>query len=311
MEVFYPNEFRRDRPQEIVGDWRNLYEGGQQQNVKNIRFPIVRLAHVTHNAEADEITTDHSYQFKVAPKYGRSNYRPDTGSYRWSPDINSFVPIDENTNLFQGNYSWWSLYVQECQYNLPHNHPNTEDCRSTAQIARDLPQGDNGYPDYYVANYLKHPSESIYGNRVFNADFSDLLNAYVKSRNSREVFIKIGGTLRYRSEICFVLIVCTENDELDFPALRTNNEYFETNGLINDDGRVINRNAIANFHPRHIIQWAREDGKTQSYSYITPAFAFYYPDILMAVDRTMCETSEIGHMYPFCIKGINKKCPNN
>ena len=299
MELFYPNEFRRDRPQGIRGNWRNLYEGEQQQNVENIRVPILKLAHVTHNAEADQITTVNSYQFQVAQKRGRAGGE---GSHMWNPD-NTCVHIDGNTPLFQGNYSWWSPYAHE--YVLPPDHPNREDCRYPAEIAEDLPQ------HYYVANYLTHPSKSFYGNRVFYAAFSDLLDAYVKSRRSRHVFIKIGGTLRYTGEICFVLIVCTENDELDFPALGTNNEYFEINGLVNDDGRVIDRNAIANFHPRHIIQWAREDGNTQSYSYITPAFAFYYPDEngMLVLEDAMCH--EVKHTEAFCLKKVYGNCPNN
>jgi hypothetical protein len=303
MELYCPNEFRRDTPQGIVGEWRNLYEGEQQPNVENIRVPILKLAHVTHNAEADEITTGHSYQFRAAPKYGR----PGTGSYRWTP-INDFVPIDENTNLFQGNYSWWSPYAHE--YDLPPNHPHSEYCKSPAQIAGSLPQG-----DYYVANYLKDPSESFYGNRVFHANFSDLLDAYAESRNSKEVFIKIGGTLRYRGEICFVLIVCTERDDLDFPALRTNDDFFETNGLINGDGMVLNRSVIANFRPRYIIQWAREDENIVHHSYITAAFAFYYPDIMLVVDRRNvcgdCSPAESIHTDRFCLKKKNGKCPNN
>jgi hypothetical protein len=309
MELYCPNEFRRDTPQGIVGEWRNLYEGVKQPNVENIRVPILKLAHVTHNAEAHQITTDHSYQFKVAPKYGR----PGTGSFWWRPDKKKFVPIDENTNLFQGNYSWWGPYCAH-DYHLPEGHTNEEYCISPAEINKRIrPQR-----HYFVANYLKHPSESIYGNCVFYADFLDLLDAYAESRNSKEVFIKIGGTLRYRSEICFVLIVCTEheNDDLDFPALRTNDEYFETNGLINDDGRVIDRNAIANFHPRHIIQWAkpREDGGKPSYSYITPAFAFYYPDEgeLLELQLAKCHKAEVIHKEGFCLKAVNKKkCPNN
>ena len=303
MELFCPREFRRDTPKGIEGDWRSLYEGKQQGKVENIRVPILALAHVTHKAEADKIKTDHSYEFRPAPKCGR----PGTGSCMWNPSILfDYVPISEKTNLFQGNYSWWSPYAHN--YDLPEDHPNREYCISPAQIAAGiLPQ-----KDYYVANYLKNPPESFYGDHVFPCSFTELLIAYVQSRNSGEVFIKIGGTLRYRGEICFVLIVCTENDDLGFPALHTNDEYFETNGLIDDDGRVRNYNAIANFHPRYIIQWAREDEGKKSYSYITAAFAFYYPDILLAVDRKKCGTPKINkHTDEFCLKKLGKKCPNN
>jgi hypothetical protein len=306
MELYCPNEFRRDTPQGIVGEWRNLYEGVKQPNVENIRVPILKLAHVTHNAEAHQITTDHSYQFKVAPKYGR----PGTGSFWWRPDKKKFVPIDENTNLFQGNYSWWGPYCAH-DYHLPEGHTNEEYCISPAEINKRIrPQR-----HYFVANYLKHPSESIYGNCVFYADFLDLLDAYAESRNSKEVFIKIGGTLRYRGEICFVLIVCTERDDLDFPALRTNDDFFETNGLINGDGMVLNRSVIANFRPRYIIQWAREDENIVHHSYITAAFAFYYPDIMLVVDRRNvcgdCSPAESIHTDRFCLKKKNGKCPNN
>ena len=302
MEVFYPNQFTTERPQGIGGEWRKFYDGEEQKNVKDICVPILQLAHITHNAEAHQIGTDLSFQFRVAPKYGR----PGMGSCMWNPDINGFVPIDQKTNLFPGNYSWWSPYAHN--YHLPRDHLNRENCRSPAQIAQIIPQG-----DYYVANYLKHPPESIYGNCVFHCSLTELLIAYGESRFSHEIFIKIGGTLRYRGEICFVLIVCTENDALDFPPLRTNDEYFKTNGLIDNHGKVMDRKAIANFHPRHIIQWSREYKKKVNHSYITAAFAFYYPDRL-AVKREWCGTAEIrSHTveYEYCLKQEKGKCPNN
>ena len=370
MEVFYQNEFRIDRPR-LRGAWRDLYDGELQQKVENIRVPLLRLAHVTHNAETEEITTANDYQFTVAQKCGRAGYDI-VGSYNGDTGVR----IYENTNIFPGYYSWWSPYAHN--YILPEGHPNVEDCSPPARIKEILlsksmsestsdeissksestsdeissksestsdeissksestsdqipltesiseqdsidemvPRQEEPIQNYYVANYLKDLSESIYGNCVFHCSFKDLLNAYAFSRrDSHRLYIKRGGTLRYRGEICFVLIVCTESDQLHFPRLHRRGN-FETNGLINKDGRVINRGAIANFHPRHIIQWARDDegDRKKIYSYITAAFAFYYPnkDGKLVVDRKKCRATEIDkHTDERCLKKKNGICPNN
>ena len=301
-ELFFPNEFRCDLPQpnppqRFAAGWRNLYAGELQRKVENIRVPILKLAHVTHDTEAAQIMIENNFRFTVADKRGRAFGQ---GSRMWNADTNTFDIIDPDTTLFEGYYSWWSPYAYD--YDLPQYHPNRADCISPAIINREILEPSRNRVEAYVANYLKHPAESIYGDCIFHFDFIDLLDAYVKSRASETVFIKIGGTLRYRGEICFFLIVCTEKDKLDFPPLGTDNEYFETNGLINDRGEVRTRYKRANFHPRHIIQWSRVKDEAQKYhSYIATAFAFYYPDRngSLVVDR---QPEYIKH--PLCLKGV-------
>ena len=306
-ELFFPNEFRRDLPQlnppqRFANGWRNLYEGELQRKVENIRVPILELAHVTHNDEADQIMIENNFRFTVADKRGRPFGQ---GSYKWNDDENTFHIINQGAPLFegQGYYSWWSPYAFE--YYLPENHPNRAHCISPARIRREILEPSRDRVEAYVVDYLKHPVESIYGDCVFHFDFIDLLDAYKKSRASDTVFIKVGGTLRYRGEICFFLIVCTGKDELkNFPPLGTDNKYFETNGLINGRGRITDYDAIPNFHPQHIIRWSRVKGEVKkSHSYIAAAFAFYYPEPngSLVVDR---QAEYIRHFPQFCLKGV-------
>ena len=267
--------------------------------MENIRVPILKLAHTTHNREAQCISQGNTCEFKARQKLGK----PGTGSYRWNTD--HFDHVDNKTVLLKGCYSWWTSYVHN--YNVPDDHPNAEYCISPAKIKRDIL--DHSNVSVCVADFLKYPSECIYGNRIFSCDFVDLLDAYARSRNSEHLFVKIGGTLRYKHVSCYVLIICTDGDQdlSDIPPLTTKNNYiFESNGLT-IEGRVINRQAIGNFHPHHIIQWAED----KSYCTAEAAFVFYFPEQALIVEHPKCEKATIdAHTEETCLRKVMGRCPN-
>ena len=156
--------------------------------------------------------------------------------------------------------------------------------------------------------------------RSFVCNFEHLLTAYASARGIGigNVCIRKGGTLRYELEICYVLIICTDNDEdrrelADFDPLQLKSPEFQTNGLIRADGSLENPAAIATFYPRCIISWAKHiSSDPDRYSYENVAFAFYFPEdgSSMVVDH--CAKIEVGHN--FCIKTQPTiggwKCPN-
>ena len=272
--------------------------------VQDIRVPFLRLAHITHEREARQIVneTTKSCEFKVKQKLGRFSGR----SFKWHNS--QFVMIDSNTPLLEGYYSWWSPYAHDYKpperYQNPHYLPPVEIRRN---ILEPLPA------IVHVANYLKDPPESIYGNHVFHCDFKDLLTAYAKSRKNNilslidsHICIRFGGILRYQCETCHVLIICVYEDRLPFPTINARDSVFNTNGLTNDDGVVVDLDAVADFHPMDVITWA---GK--SFSYATAAIGFYYPNQygLLKVEPTKWKRGLVGHQSGFCAKRV-LKCPN-
>ena len=54
-------------------------------------------------------------------------------------------------------------------------------------------------------------------------------------------FLRVGGTLRYKKEICYVIIVHTEAEATDeikrLPPL-CDSDHFTLNGFLHEDGRV-------------------------------------------------------------------------
>jgi hypothetical protein len=296
-EVFFPNVFR-NTPPDFKGWGKNC---PCSQQFTDVRVPILKLAHVTHACNETEIITENSYEFEANKKYGRKNHQ--SRVYR----DDAYDVIDHNTLMFPGYYSWWSPCAYE--YNIPPEHPQATNCLTPSKIESLKKEGIY----YYVPGYLQNPPSSFYGDRVFHLDFQHLLGAYAGSRQCdiTEICFRIGGTLRYHYEMCYVVIVCTTGDHLDFALLQPFNDKFEANGLFCDDGRLINSTAIATFHPQNIISWMGG----QSYSYATAAFGFYYPDQKLIVTRENTNRSEIKHDPKFCAKMIldkkTYKCPSS
>ena len=238
-EVLFPNEFISIHPwggipppaqrPVMLSDERNYA-------VPPVVIPMSNLMHVTHNAEAQQITSVENnimFNFQAAPKLGKVlgayDGRPCGESFKSNPDHTSFAYISPDKAVFPGSYSWWSIYSA------------TDDSR--------------------------------YGNNAFVCDFLHLLTSYATSRqvDLRKICIRKGGTLRYKQEICYVLIICHEADgDLiggGFGALELMPNKFQTNGLIDGCGRICNISATPTF-----LQQQYSDG-----SHEIAAVAFYFP----------------------------------
>ena len=313
--------------------------------LKDVKVPIFRLAHVTHDSEASEIRCD--FEFKARKKYGKV-----LGAYDGRPCGESFRPserrhhhgryfqIKDHETVFPGYYSWWGIY--------PKYDDLTGDYIKPAEIRKDLDSLDHEKGlKAFVPSYIKSPPESIYGNHAFVSDFQHLLNSYAISRDKLEVkkvcirkgatsrgklevknvCIRKGGTLRYFKEICYVLIVCIGGDDdealSDFMPLEIDSDQFHTNGLIDDSGKIVKDTAIPTFHPKRVMPWIKNKDKPEPerYSYETTAIAFYFPDKCcnMKLSRNECTQEEVFHNKKFCSKkqppqesdkGKNWKCPN-
>ena len=131
------------------------------------------------------------------------------------------------------------------------------------------------------------PLESPYGDQGFVVSFKDLLKCYKESHSDgvnpkdQALFLRVGGTLRYCYEICYVVMVCTKHDkELEcYPSLYTCSDIFDHKRLLHPSGQIVEKfyesKETMDFKIRYAIKCVP---KKQYSSYETIAFAFYHPE---------------------------------
>lgn len=177
-------------------DWENV---PNIPEFRNVQIPIRSLCHVTHNHQFMEIVSEQpgSFILKSHRKVGKSGYF----NYDGSPVGNSFVAaeadgiphdrslywyIGPDENLLPGSYIWWSVDI-----NYPPNPP--PGCRTSP---------------------LFNPHNSPYGRNKIWGSFEDVLSAYQESFPCDEqgryptIELRVGGTKRYKCEVCYVVIAC-------------------------------------------------------------------------------------------------------
>lgn len=152
---------------------------------------------------------------------------------------------------------------------------------------------------------------SGYGNNAFIISLSDILDDYQKARahGTDRVCLKVGGTLRYRHEICYVVVVCMEGELDDMPIVDENNEVFDHRGLLDTNGVVVDRSKTPQ---------ATTTDKTSGYSWENVAFGFYFPEqqqqLVCAANNI--EWIKVRHDPENCLKKKPRKkfeksmCPN-
>ena len=260
-EVFFPNRFTVETHSGKAPEMFPNYP----EELKGIAVPINHFTHVTHDEEASEICQDGHFEFKARKKFGKTRERDGRScgdSFRPSQvSVGLYFQITDKDAVFPGYHSWWSVHLE-------HTHPP-----SHIQGVLDRIEGFNTF----VPDYLNVNPHSRYGNHAFVCSFEGLLTAYANARDVEigNVCIRKGGTLRYKFEICYVLIICTDNNRdrrelADFNPLELKSSQFHTNGLITANGNIRDPAAIATFHPKRIISSAKRigsDDKADKYSY--------------------------------------------
>ena len=149
--------------------------------------------------------------------------------------------------VLPGYYIWWSIHKTD----NPPPPPNT-----------------------YVSSLFSNPSSSVYGSRRISITSRDWLYSYqggfaYKDGHHSCLQFRNGGTLRYKHEICYVVIVCAEghfNGDDDYPVMDAFNINYEANGRIRNVGEW-------RVHIKNRITWK----KGVSYSWDHFVFAFHYP----------------------------------
>lgn len=224
------------------------------------------------------VSTVPFYNTKKTSRFPGNRTVPGEMKYQEIPGAHTVLP---------GYYSWWGLSLE---YQLPQDV--TDAVHSLEQIGT------------YVAGYVKTPPESSYGNNAFCVALHNLLKSYADSRQCSfaKIHLKIGGTLRYRYEVCYVIIFCTKDDLKTLSKFKDitqheDNGVLNPNGLVGQDGGGINPGAIPIFSPQHVVSWY--SGTRKSISWEGIAFALYFPngDLTLKCPTEMVEQREISHRF--------------
>ena len=250
---------------------------------RKLQIPITHLSHCTHESTADMIKGEEAGMCKFKTK----EKKPRGDGSSCLCDINDVHP-EISFNIIPGYLSWWGLSVKNW-------YENDNRGRRIKRAVEELHR-----KKVYVPNYLQSVPCSIYGDRSFTYDFNQLIEHYKTSRddcnddNEKKVHFKKAGTLRYRHEICYVILVCTAKDlqeasikdmptakELDKENIEveTGSElpqdridkgmenYFQPNGYVTRMDCFISEYPIRAIYPGYHF-----------YSWDNLNFAFYFPN---------------------------------
>lgn len=253
---------------------------------------VRKLGHITHDKEAASISGpdgERNYVFKSQQKKGKA--------YEWdgSPMGESFLdvflnPNDSSVSLDPDNQQY--KYIPRSQSIMP-----------------------NGYYSWWgISDPTNSPEPSPYGNNEFSGDLCDLLKCYRDSRHATDVYLLVGGTLRYIHEICCFIIVCTDEDRSSrfkafkppFPSSDTRDPEFDPNGLINATGKVISfdRTSTPEFKPKYRAKYQR---------WANLAFAFYFENNTQQLNcgkDVITLRTDIKHNESGC-KCVKKRSPGS
>lgn len=240
-------------------------------------IPIDNIVHTTHRDSARGIKRKGrptEYTFEPKAKRGKSNLHDseNQGSFKKISERNSFQKIRSHERVLPGNLSWWGLDTIQWY-------------KSDDKLGQTIGKEVKFLRDerIFVAPFMSNPAESRYGDTGLIVSFKNALQSYKDSRTDLvdpKVCLRVAGTLRYRYEICYVVIVCTTDDkELEcYPSLHNCKE-FDDKGFVHESGRIresfYSSTETIDFKPELFIKSVPQ--KKYS-SYETPAFPFYYPE---------------------------------
>ena len=201
-EVFFPKEFTFDQPWG-KDDFRiDLPDKCSVINQPDYYVNVQRVAHITHFESAKSIISS-GFKFQAKQKRGDKGYSYicQTTDRDGDHDLEKFNPIDNSTFITPcpGYFSWWGIEIT--------NYPDRKDFDAKCQELNIKSK-----PSSLFA------SDSMYGPVKLSLDFEHLCDSYVQSiapGQKKYLLYKIGGTLRYKKEVCYVIVVCIAKDGVD------------------------------------------------------------------------------------------------
>ncbi len=194
-------------------------------------------------------------------------------------DVTSYRKIETDEEVLPGYYSWWAIH-----------------------------KTDNPPPppvDITVSDLFKDQPTSRYGSKRISTTSLHLLQSYQdgfvnKGGQYPLLQFRNGGTLRYKHEICYVVIACAKDHftgtDDDYPIIPANIQYDDSdNGRITSVGEwsVTIRNGVT----------TKRKDKRQSIPYWDHyVFAFHYPaeDYRLVLPSAHVDVENVEHN--FCIK---------
>lgn len=254
------------------------HQPARSNTFPTLSLPVTTLSHITHEREAQQINRARdgvTFCFQPSPKLGKGYswdgspigesfkdcfLRSGKGKVALNPSCQSYWHVSKTESVMpSGYYSWWGMLALLDESNID----------SALKYARMLK---------YCPNYLNNPRSSLYGNVEFSGDLYQLLQDYQLTHspspdNLTNVYLLLGGTLRYSHEICCVVIVCAEhhrhNEALKsyqpIPLISSvpagiQDPILLPNGLTNVHGQVdFHRKSVPQFYPMHLnidTSWA-------------------------------------------------------
>ena len=267
--------------------------GEQPRHREPLYIPVSQLCHVTHREQGRQIMRNPAiFQFEMNSKVGKSleesdiengcywgeSYRFKRGDLSTPNEHMLYERIPPRGQVIPGLYTWWGLYVE---------HP---------------PPG----PQDTLPNYLKTPPNSIYGSTAFVISFHDILESYASARScsSHNICLRVGGTMRYKREIAYVIIVCTTSDEQElfrYDTVTSRGEPIDMQGLVNDNGVIVDNTRAPLFTTKYYNTFD---------SYETLNFAFYFPekhDSECSSHVYVIQVKAVEHSRYRCIRKIQLK----
>ena len=334
----YFEELGRDNKEEILFKghhvthlpWMRYHEwnyipllpGNRFIPYQNVGVAVKKLCHITHNEEFKEISqNDKYYVFKPKQKFGKSGYISHSKQVGKSYALcePSALPPNHQTQyrmvnmhkeVLPGYYIWWSI---------------DHSCVPTVPSWKLEKYFGHQWYGYYTSEPFERPITSRYGNHMFTSYIMQLLQSYQSAYGSPlpRIEFRCGGTLRYRCEICYVVIVCAVNphekhslSEEEFPIIWENVQIiYNSNGQVSfvQPPEITLRNGITGYY---------EDGMFSDYipySWDTYAFALHFPTEHFKLEipkLTLFSTKTIEHD-DFCTKkrpdplnNHKPSCPN-
>ena len=277
-------------PLEIADKVESLWDA---VDIPYTSIPIQNLSHATHTEEKNQILKEKCCTFRPSPKNGRKDYSIFIDNKTGKRD-----EIGDGSRLLPGYLSWWGV--------------NTAEWYDTDIRGKELRKAiDELHNEHiYVPNFLQSPESSSYGGYSLIVSFQDLIQHYKESRRncrSKNVYLLKAGTLQYKYEHCYVIMVCMEEDrERDAQLAAMSSVYgeniFKSNGCINKEGKIVNLISVPSFRAQNLVKVKYREGETR-YEYEEIAFAFYFEeDQKFLIPKAEEKTVEVSHNDKFCIK---------
>ena len=308
-DIFFPGEFIKDfQKTSIEPSYNYSINEPWDEGKQYATIPIQELCHTTHKENAEEIKKSDEgykgyYNFQPTMKMtARSRVDCETERPRTRKDkkqeqhLSTPKYVFENYH-FPGYLSWWSIDVQHWY--------KTDEGKRLRTAVRELECN-----NIYVPHTIQATPTSRYGNHRFSISFEDIVTSYVTSRlncKSKNVYLLKAGTLVYTYEICYVVMVCIENDRNEIDELNKMPVLHIINNGEDDTVDVSTTLKSLSFKAKHIVM--AKYPNEERYCYEELAFAFYFKsnNEKLRCEESKVTSSVVDHQPKYCVK--NYQCP--